>query len=323
MKARIGVIGIGGFCTHYHLPHLVARRDVDIVALCDSSAERLHALRGELAFIPQYTDYRRLLDIELDALLISTPNIYHFEQCRDALMQGVHVLVDKPMVMTTVEAEALVRLSRSAGRILMTAYTRHFMASARRVRQNIESGLSVAAISAVQRKNLDHRATQHGGMLHTREVHIIDLIPWITGRSIVGVSGRIEYGPEGYEKVVDMRLRLQGGPDGHLLCLSGDGFFEDHVTVYGMEQSYRIEKERLYNLDQREGWSEVKDLPHCGNCTDHFVNAVQRKVNSSGSFAALDGRDGLRAHRVIDAIKEAGRTGRFVDLQPALHPGQC
>ena len=92
MKARIGVIGIGGFCTHYHLPHLVARRDVDIVALCDSSAERLHALRGDIAFIPQYTDYRRLLDIELDALLISTPNIYHFEQGRDAPMKGVHVL---------------------------------------------------------------------------------------------------------------------------------------------------------------------------------------------------------------------------------------
>ncbi len=314
MNTQIGVIGIGGFCAHYHLPHLLARNDVDIVALCDNSAERLRALRGDLVSIPQYTDYRRLLEIKLDALLISTPNVCHFEQCRDALMLGIHVLVDKPMVMTTVEAEALVRLSRASGRILMTAYTRHFMASARRVRQEIESGLSVAAISAVQRKNLDHRATQHGGMLHTRGVHIIDLIPWMTGRSIIGVSGQIEYGPKGYEQVVDMRLRLQGGPDGHLLCLSGDGFFEDQVTVYGTDQSYRIEKERLYDLDQKSGWSEVQDLSFCGNSTDHFVNAVQGKVKSSGSFTALDGRDGLRAHRVIDAIKEAGSTGRFVEV---------
>ena len=314
MKVRIGVVGVGGFCAHYHLPHLLARSDVDIVAICDNSAERLHALHGDLMSIPQFTDYRRLLEVELDALLISTPNVYHFEQCRDGLMLGLDVLVDKPMVMTTVEAEALVELSRSSGQILMTAYTRHFMASARRVRREIESGLSVAAISALQRKNLDHRANQHGGMLHTRGVHIIDLIPWMTGRPIVGVSGQVEYGPDGYEKVVDMRLRLQGGPDGHLLCLSGDGFFEDQVTVYGMGKSYRIEKERLYDLDKKNGWSEVVDLPCCGNSTDHFVNAVQRKVKSSGSFTALDGRDGLRAQRVIDAIKEAGSTGRFVEV---------
>ena len=314
MKVRIGVVGVGGFCAHYHLPHLLARGDVDIVAICDSSAERLHALRGDLMSIPQFTDYRQLLEVELDALLVSTPNVYHFEQCRDGLMLGLDVLVDKPMVMTTVEAEALVELSRSSGRILMTAYTRHFMASARLVRREIESGLSVASISAVQRKNLDHRATQHGGMLHARGVHIIDLIPWLSGRPIVGVSGQVEYGPEGYEKVVDVRLKLQEGPDAHLLCLSGDGFFEDQVTIYGTKKSYRIEKKRLYDLDRINGWSEIGDLPFCGNSTDHFVDAVLGKVKNSESFTALDGLDGLRAHRVIDAIKKAGSTGCCIEV---------
>ena len=88
----------------------------------------------------------------------------------------------------------------------------------------------------------------------------------------------------------------------------------DQVTVYGSEKSYRIEKERLYDLDRINGWSEVRDLPFCGNSTDYFVDAVLGKVKNSESITALDGLDGLKAHRVIDAIKDAGRTGCYVEV---------
>ena len=119
MQTRIGVIGVGGFCANYHLPHLLSRTDVEITAVCDEDAERLQALDDRLADAARFTDYRPLLDLDLDAILISTPNIYHFDQCQAALARNLHVLVDKPLTMTSQDSAALVESSHARDRILL------------------------------------------------------------------------------------------------------------------------------------------------------------------------------------------------------------
>ena len=311
---RLGLIGTGGFSANYHIPHLLDRDDVEIIAVCDTSAENLASRDERLRNCAEFTDYRPLLDLELDAVVVSTPNIYHFEQCQAALKRDLHLLVDKPLTMTSSEAAALVELSHARQRILMTAYTRHFMASARTVQNHLAAGATLQAITAIQRKNNDDRGPFHGGILHARTVHIVDLIPWLTRQPIIGVQGRIEYGSEGYEALVDMRLELKSGPSAHLLCISGDGEYQDEVTIYSREQSYRIERERLYAIDRRGLWSPVDDLAAGGNSTDHFIDVLQGKITAADSPTALDGQDGLQALRVIEAIKEAGRTDRLVEI---------
>jgi predicted dehydrogenase len=72
MTTRIGIIGIGGFAAHYHLPHLLARDNVSIAGICDTDATRLKKVDPRLTDIPSFTDYRPLLDLGLDALLISS-----------------------------------------------------------------------------------------------------------------------------------------------------------------------------------------------------------------------------------------------------------
>ena len=67
-------------------------------------------------------------------------------------------------------------------------------------------------------------------------------------------------------------------------------------------------------MDRRGRWSLVDNLPRGGSSTDHFIDAVQGKINPATSPTALDGRDGLQALRVVEAIKEAGRTGRIIDI---------
>ncbi len=41
MTTRIGIIGIGGFAAHYHLPHLLARDDVRIAGICEKKWTRV------------------------------------------------------------------------------------------------------------------------------------------------------------------------------------------------------------------------------------------------------------------------------------------
>ena len=79
-KPRIGIIGIGSFCSNYHIPNFLRRPDVEVTAVCDVSRERLDARNEGLRDAREFTDYRDLVDPDrVDGVHVSTPNSFHFE----------------------------------------------------------------------------------------------------------------------------------------------------------------------------------------------------------------------------------------------------
>ena len=127
---NFALIGLGSFCSNYHIPNLLKRSDVKVTAICDISQERLDGRDERLASTTAYTDPRKLLDsINIAGLIVSTPNASHFEICRDALGQDIPVLVDKPITVRSEDAQDLVDLSKRLDCVLMTAFTRRFMPS--------------------------------------------------------------------------------------------------------------------------------------------------------------------------------------------------
>ena len=91
-------------------------------------AGRAFARRLGIADDRAYGDWREMLEREmrrpdrLDLVTVATPNATHFEITRAFLAAGFHVLCEKPMTMTVEEAEEIVRLSRSTGRICAVNY---------------------------------------------------------------------------------------------------------------------------------------------------------------------------------------------------------
>lgn len=319
-KVRIGIIGLGRFCSHYHIPNLLCRDDVEIPAVCDVSRDRLEARDERLCACQEFPDYRELLQPGLvDGVIVSTPNALHFEQCRLALTRGIHVLVDKPLTMTARQAEKLVVISKQKDLVLMTAFTRHSMASVEHVRQQIAAGKTgpLRMITAVQRRHPGREARLMGGMFLCRAVHIVDLCPWLTGRRVVRVEGRVEYGVDGYETFADIRMELEGGVPARMLCIKESDAYQDEVSVYGTEQSFRIELQRLYKCGERGGWSPVDGLPAGGNSTAYFVDVLQGRAPAERTPPADPrGEDSLRALQVLEAVVEAGRTGRSIEVLP-------
>ncbi|HAA76596.1 TPA: hypothetical protein DCE37_15900, partial [Candidatus Latescibacteria bacterium] len=181
-EVRIGLIGIGSFSTNYHVRNLLNCPDTRVTALCDRSQQQLAVTQQKFGGSQTFTDHRALLDADLvDGIVISTPNQYHFAQCKDALERDISVLIDKPITVTVEDAEALVELSKSRDVILMTAFTRHFMGSTELVRRDVRTGLEIQHLTAVQRRSGIKNTIADGGMLHRRTVHIFDVIPWLTG----------------------------------------------------------------------------------------------------------------------------------------------
>jgi predicted dehydrogenase len=112
-RLRVGVIGCGGIAQMMHLPYLQSLADrFELVALSDLSKNVMQKL-GVKYNVPeqcQFTRYRDLLALDLDAVLILTSG-NHYAQIKDALQAGKHVLVEKPMCFTLREADECIALA--------------------------------------------------------------------------------------------------------------------------------------------------------------------------------------------------------------------
>ena len=316
-EIRIGIIGLGPFCSNYHVPNLLKNPDVAVAAVCDLSQERLDNRKEGLADSQTFTNYREMLDPNLmDGVFVSTGNIAHFELCKLALERNIPTIVDKPITVTVEDAEELVGLSKSQNCILMTAFTRHFMPSTQYVRRSIASGNAPHMLTAIQRHSPLKRGSGDGGMLHRRTVHITDVLPWLTGKRIVNVEGKIQYESEHTEETfVDMRFEFEGGLQASLFCLRDGKEYQDEVNVYTAEESYRIERDRLFTITRRDSWCQVEDLPTYGNSSDHFIDILKGvKPAPDDPYADLHSDDGLQALRVIYAIHKAGQTGQTIEV---------
>src|SRR5687768_2779234 len=104
-KLRVGIIGIGTYAAWYHVPSLRATGRVEVVACARRNPERLALAQQGLQIKHAYTDWRQMLEaVHLDAVVVSTPHNAHVEPTLAALEHGLHVLVDKPMALTSHEA---------------------------------------------------------------------------------------------------------------------------------------------------------------------------------------------------------------------------
>jgi predicted dehydrogenase len=117
MSVRIGVVGVGWWATYSHIPTTQADSRATLVAIADLSAERLAIVGDRFEIANRYTDYRLMIDEQkLDGLIVATPHVAHAEIAFHALARGLHVLLEKPMATSSVDARAIVREASKAGK---------------------------------------------------------------------------------------------------------------------------------------------------------------------------------------------------------------
>ena len=137
---KIAQIGCG-----YWGPNLIRNfnsiGECELTAVVEPSEERrafveksFSGLRCDLGFDEVITDP------SLDALIIATPANLHFEQTKQALLSGKHVLVEKPMATKLTQAQELADIAQSKGLILMSGHTFLYNDAVRFIKNEIDSG---------------------------------------------------------------------------------------------------------------------------------------------------------------------------------------
>lgn len=141
-SVRWGMIGAGDVCERKSGPPLyqVPRSQLRAVFRRNSSAAQSFVDRhghGQVA-----TSYERMLeDPEIDAVYVATPHHLHAEHAIAALEAGKHVLVEKPMALSTTECDAMVSAAAQAKRSLAVAYYRRGYPSVALARRTIADGV--------------------------------------------------------------------------------------------------------------------------------------------------------------------------------------
>jgi len=134
-RIRAGVVG-AGHMGQYHILALAELWDVELVAICDTDADRAQQIAAQYGTraVATHQELAGLVDIAT----VAVPTERHFEVARDLLEAGVHVLVEKPVTPTLEEAKELFRLARQRAQVLHVGHVERFNGAVQELRKIVE-----------------------------------------------------------------------------------------------------------------------------------------------------------------------------------------
>jgi predicted dehydrogenase len=200
---RIGVAGSGHF-GRFHALKLAAAPRATLSGIFDLDAARAAAVALETR--SRALDWPALLAAS-DAVVIATPAEAHFDLASAALRAGKHVLVEKPIAETLVQAEALGRLAASAGRVLQVGHLLRFSAEHKAISARMRRPLYIDCVRIAPFKP---RGTDVSVILDLM-IHDLDLVLALVDSPIESVDAVGAPVASAHEDIANARVRFQNG----------------------------------------------------------------------------------------------------------------
>lgn len=137
---RVGVIGTSAWTERMYIGGLREHPDGRITAVCGRDLARTRDFAARNGITDSYTDYRDLLDSDIDAVIISTPNDTHYPMAMHALKNGLHVMCEKPLALTYAQADAMATEAARRGVVHCTAFTYNYFPHYKYIRRLLDEG---------------------------------------------------------------------------------------------------------------------------------------------------------------------------------------
>lgn len=339
-KINLGIIGCGHWGPNF-VRNFSQMPNVKIAGVCDVSIEKLSQIKHNYNNITTCTNYADLLNnSKVDAVVVSTPASTHYKIAKEALDKKKHVLVEKPLSTDLAQAEALIRASRKAGRVLMVGHTFLFNPAVNRIKE------------AVRKKELGriyyiHSRRTNLGPLRKDVNAVWDLSPhdisitnYILGQMPLEASAYAQrflghklddvgFIVLKYPKNILVHIHVSWLDPKKIremvfigdskMLVYDDSDLNQPIKVYDKgvmeqryEKPYRSFKE--FQLIIRNGTTEVlkveKEEPLTKECR-HFIDCIIK-----GSNPLTDAREGLNILKVLNAVdKSIATRGRFIKVR--------
>ena len=201
---RTAVIG-AGYLGRFHAQKYALLPESQLVAVADVVEEAREQVAAETG-CRAIADYRDVLD-EVDAVSIATPTPLHHEIAKHCLERGVHVLVEKPITQTPVQARELIEIAARHDRILQVGHLERFNAAILALGDTLGKPRFIESHRLAPFKE---RGTDVNVVLDLM-IHDIDLIQSLVGAPIESIDavGAAVFSPE--IDIANARIRYAGG----------------------------------------------------------------------------------------------------------------
>jgi predicted dehydrogenase len=337
----LGVIGAGWWATTNHLPILAARDDVELVGVCRLGPELLRTIKERFGFSFATEDYRELLNLDLDGVIVASPHVLHYEHARAALERGFHVMCEKPMTLDPVQAWDLVELVRARDLHLLVPYGWHYKPFIERAKGLMDEGVAGSVEYALCHMASPTRGFfaggggvpsqwaptlaapdpttwqvkgRGGGYGYGQITHSSALLLWLTGLRATEVSARMAAPRSGVDLYDAATVVFDSGAIGAISgagTLPDDDKFQVDLRIFGDQGVLLldVERERLV-VRRHDGQHQQFVVPSgegaysCEIPPVRFVELIQGhgSSNSPGEVAA-------RSVELIDAMYRSAANG--------------
>lgn len=184
---RVGVVGYG-----YWGPGLVrnfaALPDANVVAIADIDADRRNLAAMQFPNVTVTDDYRRLLaGTATDLIVIATPIGSHFELAKLALEAGRHVLIEKPIAETSLQALQLIDIADRANRMLMVDHTFVYTEAVRKIHSLIEAE-TIGEIYYFDSVRVNLGLFRQSNVIYDLSVHDLSILDHLLTEQPVAIS---------------------------------------------------------------------------------------------------------------------------------------
>lgn len=203
-STRVGVIGAGALGYH----HVRILRDVpgaELIGFFEARRERAAEVSGELG-VRAFGTLEALIDA-VDAATVVVPTPAHYAVAKAALARGKHLLIEKPIAATLVEADELLAIAEKSGAMIQTGHVERFNRAIRAALPHVQNA---RFIESDRLAPFNPRGSDVAVVLDLM-IHDIDLVRTLVGGHIKDVSA---FGVQVLTPFVDIanaRLRFEDG----------------------------------------------------------------------------------------------------------------
>ena len=198
-KVRWGVIGAGGIADRRTIPGMMLCDNAELVAVMEINMELAEKSRAKWNCKRAYDSEAALLaDPEIDAVYIASPVVLHAKQAMMAADAGKHILIEKPLAMTSEEGQKVVDYCESKGVKIAAGLMMRFGAYVMAMKQAIADGKIGRPVSGFSQFTCwypdmpgnwrQSKKNGGGGAMMDMGVHCIDLMQYVLGTKVKQVA---------------------------------------------------------------------------------------------------------------------------------------
>lgn len=344
---RVGLVGYGLAGRVFHAPLIASTDELQLTAIVSSNPERVAQAEADHPGATVLPDVDSLLTgrDDYDLVVVASVNSAHVSVASAVLHAGLPVVVDKPLAVTSHDAQPLVDLARKNGLLLTVFQNRRYDSDQRTLRRLQESG-ELGAVLRYESRFERWRpkltagkwrettpASEGGGLLLDLGSHVVDQAVALFGR-VTHVYAEVDARRGSADDDVFVALRHASGVRSHLWVSSMAAAPGPRLRVLGSEGAFVIDALdgqedalRAGRTPRDPGWGEEPQqrwgrllrgdeqqlVPSERGAWDAFYPAVAAALRD-GAPPPVDPRDAVDVLRILEAARTSAEQQQVITL---------